>query len=410
MKGFKKEAIPVEHNAWLKQRSKGIGGSDAGTVMGVNEYKSAFTLWAEKTGQIDAPRQSSEAIRLGHDLEDYVAKRFCEAEGKRVKRSSFCFESKERPYMRANVDRLVIGENAVLECKTANMMKGSSYKKDEIPATYYYQCLHYMAVLGLDRVYLAVLVFSHGLYTFVIDRSDPQIQQDMEYLVQKEEEFWKHVEDGTRPEIDGSESTADTVAALYGREPEDAQSFLDLTEMTPDFERRALIKYGDKPATVVTAIGALEKRACDFPEFDGIKSGIIVRGQDGSYEEREGAFYDKAAEQLVGGWAEIKRKDRSVPTHITISLDEYVQRKGDGTINANWAGKPATMIRKCAKAAAYREAFPKQNAQLYDIDEVKAGEFESLEIHQAPAGQPDPQLIDIADPNTGEIYEDQKQA
>lgn len=174
MTTYRKEAIPVEHDAWLKQRSKGIGGSDAGTVMGVNEYKSAFTLWAEKTGQLDAPYQSSEAIRLGHDLEDYVAKRFCEAEGKRVKRSSFCFESKERPYMRANVDRLVIGENAVLECKTANMMKGTAYRKDEIPATYYYQCLHYMAVLGLDRVYLAVLVFSHGLYTFVIDRSDPR--------------------------------------------------------------------------------------------------------------------------------------------------------------------------------------------------------------------------------------------
>ena len=181
-------------------------------------------------------------------------------------------------------------------------------------------------------------------------------------------------------------------------------------KLNPFVKDAYLIKYGSSPATVVTAIGALEKRACDFPEFDGIKSGIIVRGQDGGYEEREGAFYDKAAEQLVGGWAEIKRKDRTVPTHVSLSLDEYIQTKSDGTPNSNWAGKPATMIRKCAKAAAYREAFPKQNAQLYDIDEIKAGTYEALEIHQAPAGQPDPQLIDIADPNTGEIYEDPKHA
>ena len=327
MTTYRKEAIPVEHDAWLKQRSKGIGGSDAGTVMGVNEYKSAFTLWAEKTGQLEAPYQSSEAIRLGHDLEDYVAKRFCEAEGKRVKRSSFCFESKERPYMRANVDRLVIGENAVLECKTANMMKGSSYKKDEIPASYYYQCLHYMAVLGLDRVYLAVLVFSHGLYTFVIDRADPQIQQDLEYLVQKEAEFWKHVQDGTKPEIDGSESTADTIATLYGRAPEDTQSFLDLTEMTPDFERRALLKskvadLNSRVKAVKAEIQEIENRIGSSLEEFGQG---LCGGQVAIWRESSTTILDQ--QRIKEEYPEIAAECRKTTTKMKLSVKKAPKPK-----------------------------------------------------------------------------------
>ncbi len=121
-KTYIKEAIPVTHDEWLKQRSKGLGGSDAGAVMGLNPYKSAYSLWAEKQ------------------------------ENKKIKRSSYCYQSKEFPFMRANVDRLIIGENAALECKTANPFKDGDYSNDIIPPTYYCQCLHYMAVCGFDRI------------------------------------------------------------------------------------------------------------------------------------------------------------------------------------------------------------------------------------------------------------------
>lgn len=141
--------------------------------------------------------------------------------------------------------------------------------------------------------------------------------------------------------------------------------------LNPFIKDAYLVKFGTSPATILTSIGALEKRASSFAEFDGIKSGIVIMKEDGTTEEREGACYLKSRETLIGGWAEIKRKDRSVPTHVSLSLDEYIQTKKDGAPNSNWAGKPATMIRKCAKACAYREAFPKQNSGLYEASEIR---------------------------------------
>ena len=227
MSAYIKERIPVNRDEWLKQRSKGLGGSDAGAVMGLNPYKSAYSLWAEKTGQISNVVEENEAIRLGNDLEDYVAKRFAEQENKKIKRSSYCYQSKEFPFMRANVDRLVVGENAALECKTANPFKDGDYSNDIIPPTYYCQCLHYMAVCGFDRMYLAVLVFQKGFYTYVIDRGNEAVEADIRALIKAESEFWKLVEDGTAPDIDGSESTAQTLKQLH---KDELKTVFDLTE------------------------------------------------------------------------------------------------------------------------------------------------------------------------------------
>ena len=227
MSAYIKEKIPVNRDEWLKQRSKGLGGSDAGAVVGLNPYKSAYTLWAEKTGQISNVVEENEAIRLGNDLEGYVAKRFAERENKKIKRSSYCYQSKKFPFMRANVDRLIVGENAALECKTANPFKDGDYSNDIIPPTYYCQCLHYMAVCGFDRMYLAVLVFQKGFYTYVIDRGNEAVEADIRALIKAESEFWKLVEDGTAPDIDGSESTSNTLKQLH---KDELKTVFDLTE------------------------------------------------------------------------------------------------------------------------------------------------------------------------------------
>lgn len=215
MSAYIKEKIPVNRDEWLKQRSKGLGGSDAGTVMGLNPYKSAYTLWAEKTGQISNVVEENEAIRLGNDLEDYVAKRFAEQENKKIKRSSYCYQSKQFPFMRANVDRLIVGENSALECKTANPFKDGDYSSNIIPPSYYCQCLHYMAVCGFDRMYLAVLVFQKGFYTYVIDRGNEAVEADIRALIKAEKDFWAHVVNGEAPTVDGSESTSNTLKQLH---------------------------------------------------------------------------------------------------------------------------------------------------------------------------------------------------
>ena len=236
MKTYIKEAIPVTHDEWLKQRSKGLGGSDAGAVMGLNPYKSAYTLWAEKTGLVSSYVPENEAIRLGNDLEEYVAKRFTEQTGKKVRRSKYCYQSKEFPFMRANVDRLIVGENSALECKTANPFKDGDYSKDIIPPSYYCQCLHYMAVCGFDRMYLAVLVFQRGFYTYCIDRKDPGVEEDIQALIQTENEFWTHVMSGEPPQVDGSESTTNTLKQLHQSDETTALDLCDYDDMLDEIQ------------------------------------------------------------------------------------------------------------------------------------------------------------------------------
>lgn len=111
------ETIPlagVDTMEWLRLRKTGIGGSDAGAICGVNPYSSAMKVFQDKTSD-DVETQDNEAIRIGHDLEDYVAKRFMETTGLKVRKSNFMYRSTEHPFMIADVDRLVVGENAGLE-------------------------------------------------------------------------------------------------------------------------------------------------------------------------------------------------------------------------------------------------------------------------------------------------------
>lgn len=227
---------------WLKQRNKGLGGSDAGAVLGLNPYKSAYTLWAEKTGLIDSYVPDNEAMRVGRDLEQYVAERFSEATGLKVQRSGYSFQSIEYPWMLGNVDRLVVGENAGLECKTANAFTKTDYNGGDIPAAYYAQCYHYMAVTGADAWYIAILVMGKGFYWFKIDRDEDEINA----LIAAEKEFWEKVQTNMAPEPDGSDSTAETLGALY---PESTEDEIDMQYMSEALEKREQIESEIKALT-----------------------------------------------------------------------------------------------------------------------------------------------------------------
>lgn len=231
--------LPESREEWLKQRNSGIGGSDAGAIMGVNQYRSAYTVWAEKTGFRKPTNTDSEAMRQGRDLEDYVAKRFTEKTGKKVQRSGFSYQSAEHPFMLANIDRRVVGENAGLECKTANIFAEDGYQKGGLPMSYYCQCLHYMAVMGYDRMYLAALVYGRNFFVFEIDRSDPGVAEDIDALIHAESEFWELVQSQIPPEIDGSQSTKQTLNAAFN--PEAAED-ADLSDLELDFKARDAVR------------------------------------------------------------------------------------------------------------------------------------------------------------------------
>lgn len=154
------EKIPttgMSNEEWLTLRKTGIGGSDAGSICGVNPFGSPMKVYYDKTGS-KVEELDNEAVRQGHDLEDYVAQRFMEATGLKVRRSNYMYRSTEYPFMIADVDRLVAGEDAGLECKTASAYNADKWKDGEIPLHYVMQCYHYMAVTGKRTWYIAVVI------------------------------------------------------------------------------------------------------------------------------------------------------------------------------------------------------------------------------------------------------------
>ena len=197
-----------------RQSRKTIGGSDAGAVLGLSKYASPYSLWAQKVGLVHPDDLSdSEAVRLGNDLEEYVAKRFTEATGKKLKRDNHIITNTEYPWAHANVDRLVVGEpDAGFEAKTTSSWDVlKQCREGDFPATWYCQVTHYMMVTGAKRWYLGVLVFGHGFFHFVIERKESEI----EALAAAEREFYQRVIEGVPPDTDGSEATTKALREIY---------------------------------------------------------------------------------------------------------------------------------------------------------------------------------------------------
>ena len=94
---------------WLRYRKCGITGTDAGAILGLNPYRSAFQVYHDKISDT-FENIDNEAMRQGRDLEDYVAQRFTEATGLKVRRANAIYQSEEHPLLLADFDRLIVGQ------------------------------------------------------------------------------------------------------------------------------------------------------------------------------------------------------------------------------------------------------------------------------------------------------------
>ena len=196
---------------WLKERQCGIGGSDVGAIAGVNKYKTQFEVYIEKTEPITEVKEQSESAYFGDIFEDVVAKEFEKRTGLKVRRDRKHYKHKEYPFMVANIDRKIVGQNAILECKTANQYLLKEWEDEEIPASYLLQVQHYLAVTGADRGYIAVLV---GGQKFIW-KEVPRDEELIEMIIQLEKDFWSLVESKTPPALDGSSAAEKYLKERY---------------------------------------------------------------------------------------------------------------------------------------------------------------------------------------------------
>ena len=203
---------------WLRLRKTGIGGSDAGAICGLNPYVSPMSVYRDKTCE-NVSDTDNEAMRQGRDLEDYVAQRFMEATGLKVRRSNMLYRSDKYPFMIANVDRLVVGEDAGLECKTASAYNADKWKDGTVPMHYLIQAAHYMAVTGRKAWYIAVVILGKEFQFARIERDESMIAN----LIAIEEAFWNsYVVPQIMPPPDGSKACDEVLEQYFHKARKDS--------------------------------------------------------------------------------------------------------------------------------------------------------------------------------------------
>lgn len=146
---------------------------------------------------------------------------------------------------------------------------------------------------------------------------------------------------------------------------QEAMLFMNLCKyqkLNPFLNEAYIVKFKGSPAQNIVGKEAYMKKAENHPKYDGMRAGLIL-SRDGKIIEVEGSF-SLTGDTVLGGWAEIYRKDRSYPYVAKVGLDEY--DKGQST----WNKMKKTMIRKVAIVQGLREAFPTELGALYTEEEV----------------------------------------
>ena len=201
----------ISHADWLAARRKGVGGSDAAAVCGLSRYSSALDVWLQKTGR-KPTTPDNEAMHWGRLLEPVVRAEFARRTGLAVKECPYLMAHKDYPFMIANVDGIVLeadGTKCVLEIKTTNSFTTAKDTEDGLPAEWFCQVQHYLAVTELPKAYVAMLIGGNKLQWQVVDRDEETIQT----IVALESHFWDFVVRDVPPPVDAN--SGDALALLY---------------------------------------------------------------------------------------------------------------------------------------------------------------------------------------------------
>ena len=257
------KTLDMPRDEWLKLRRQGIGGSDVSAILGINPWKTAMDVWLEKTGEFSADDEpDNEKMYWGNMLEDIVAREFMARTGLKVRRRNAILKHKQYPFMIANVDRLVVGQSAGLECKTAGQYLADDWAMG-VPDYYIPQVQHYMAVTGYKAWYVAVLIGGQEFKYYKIARDDSFIRE----LIQVETAFWKLVEERTPPPIDGTRASTELIKKLYpeaekGKEielPFEAFELIQQYEQACEEEKRLQLIKDEAANKLKEMLGTAEK-------------------------------------------------------------------------------------------------------------------------------------------------------
>lgn len=184
-----------DEEAWLKARTRGIGGSDVGAICGVSPFTSARQIYLNKTGQFQDALKPNEAAKermhFGHMLEPIVADEYAQRTGNKIVAVNATLVHKDHPWALANVDRLIVDDDGrpigILECKTTSEYMNEEWESGDILLSYIYQLNWYLWILGLEKGAFACLVGGNKFYYYDVYRNDELLENT---IIPAAKDFW----------------------------------------------------------------------------------------------------------------------------------------------------------------------------------------------------------------------------
>lgn len=217
----------------MDDRKSGIGGTDISAILGMNPWRTAVDVWAEKVGlaPTDGGRQASERMEWGLRFEDAIARRYAETRGVKLRKFNSALRDPKEPFIMGHIDRAVgaegtqpfwrakdgvmTGASAILEIKTASesaLQEWGEPGTDQIPRHYWLQVQWYLGITKVERGDVAVL-FGGQRYREYVVAYDDALFRDVRAFASR---WWNtHVVGNTPP----PPSTGRDVAVLF---PKDA--------------------------------------------------------------------------------------------------------------------------------------------------------------------------------------------
>jgi len=257
-----------------QKRNGFIGGSDIAAIVGQSRWSTPLGVWAEKTGKIinRLNIETPEYVELGIELEDFVAEKFAKKANKQIRRDSRDFIHPEFPFLKAHIDRRIVGGEEILECKTCSAWKEKEWLGDEIPEEYILQVIWYLGIVGLatrkavSKGYIAVLIGGQKFRYKEID-----FDQDLfDKLVTAAVHFWRgFVETNTQPIAIGGDSGTlfelfptsdiDQAVTFEGDEEIEVNTLLDSRSAGITARKEVQEEIDDIDAKLKQKLGSAEK-------------------------------------------------------------------------------------------------------------------------------------------------------
>ena len=247
---------------WHAVRAEGVGGSEVGTICGLNKWESAFTLWAKKSGKISDQIPQSEPMEWGSRLESVILDKFVESHPElEVWGEAGSWRNEYDSWAHANPDgiyRREDGSYGIIEIKTAAYpddwqigAQGVLGASSGVPRYYLTQVQHYLRVFGFKEAIVCALFTGNKYREYLVEADEFQQQVDRDQVIK----FLAAIESDTKPDWDGSASTYETTRALN---PDITDDEVELGELGLEFQKVQQIA-----ATAEASLFSLKSRVLD---------------------------------------------------------------------------------------------------------------------------------------------------